>query len=130
MESKQILKTGYWLATIVAALLFAVPGAALLAKVPHFVDDMARLGYPAYFLSILGVSKLLGAATILAPRLRRLKEWAYAGMIFDAVCAAYSRAAIGDPAFPIILPIAIGAIVLVSWALRPASRKLPDPQVA
>jgi hypothetical protein len=129
MESAPILKIAYWLATIAAALLFAVPGAALLANVPHFVNDMARLGYPAYFLAILGAFKLLGAATILVPGLPRLKEWAYAGMIFDAVCAALSRAAIGDAPFAIILPIAIGALVLLSWALRPDRRKLADLQI-
>ncbi len=126
MNGERARTIGYWLTTIGAALLFAVPGAALLGQVPHFVADMARLGYPTYVLPILGVLKLLGAATILVPGLRRLKEWAYAGMMFDAIGAALSRAAIGDPAFTVILPIAIGGLVLLSWALRPESRKLPD----
>ena len=68
--------TAYWTFTILAALLFAVPGAALLLRVPHFTADMARLGYPVYFLTILGIWKLLGVIAILAPGLPRLKEWA------------------------------------------------------
>jgi uncharacterized membrane protein YphA (DoxX/SURF4 family) len=112
------------------AVLFGVPGAALLAKVPHFVDEMARLGYPAYFLTIMGVFKIAGAIVILAPRLPRLKEWAYAGMIIDAACAALSHAAIGDPPFTMVLPMAIGALAFASWWLRPDNRKLVNFSVA
>ena len=112
----------YWLATGAVALLFAVPGAALLAGVPHFTVEMARLGYPGYFLTLFGLLKIVGAVTILAPGFARLKEWAYAGMVFDALFAAYSRGAIGDPLPQIILPLLIGGLVLTSWALRPAAR--------
>ncbi len=44
---------------------------------------MAHLGYPAYFCVILGVWKVLGASAVLARRFPRLKEWAYAGTVFD-----------------------------------------------
>jgi hypothetical protein len=116
---------GYWITTVSSAALFAAPGAALLAGVPHFTEDMSHLGYPAYFLAILGTWKVLGAATILAPRLPRLKEWAYAGMIFDATSAALSRAALHDGVVKIALPLLIAAVVTASWALRPPTRRLP-----
>jgi len=96
---------------------------ALLARVPHFTEDMSHLGYPV-FLAILGVWKVLGAAIVLAPRLPRLKEWAYAGMIFDATTAAISRAALDDGVVKIAFPIVIAAIVMASWALRPPTRRL------
>jgi uncharacterized membrane protein YphA (DoxX/SURF4 family) len=114
----------YWLATGAAALLFAIPGSALLIGVPHFTVEMARLGYPSYFLVLFGLLKIVGALTILAPGFPRLKEWAYAGMMFDALFAAYSRGALGDPLPQIILPLLIGGLVLTSWALRPVTRKL------
>ncbi len=114
--------TAYWIFTVLAALLFAVPGAALLLRVPHFTKDMAGLGYPVYFLMILGTWKLLGALAILAPRLPRLKEWAYAGMIFDVTSAAISRLVMGDSIIKIIAPLFVAAIVLLSWRLRPAER--------
>jgi hypothetical protein len=97
---------------------------ALLLRVPHFTQDMAHLGYPAYFLAILGTWKILGALVILAPGLPRLKEWAYAGMAYDATSAALSRAAMGDGAVKIIAPLIITALVLISWKLRPAGRVL------
>ncbi len=114
----------YWLASVAAALLFAIPGSALLMKVAHFATEMARLGYPDYFLFLFGLLKVAGAITILLPGLARLKEWAYAGMMFDVVFAAYSRAALNDPLPQIIFPLVIGGVVLTSWALRPATRKL------
>ena len=114
----------YWLTTVPVALLFAIPGSALLYGAPHFTLEMARLGYPSYFLILFGILKILGAIVIAVPGLPRFKEWAYAGMVFDAVFAAYSRASVHDPLLQSIFPLVIGALVLASWALRPAARKL------
>lgn len=114
----------YWVFTVLTALLFAIPGAALLFRVPHFTEDMARLGYPAYFLMILGVWKLLGVIAILVPDLPRLKEWAYAGMIFDLTSAVMSRTITGGNAIKILPPLIVIAIVFLSWKLRPLGRKI------
>ena len=114
----------YWVSTALIAALFAVPGVALIARAPHFVAEMAHLGYPAYFLGILGPWKVLAAVTVLVPRLARPKEWAYAGMIFDATSAAASRAEVGDGALAVIVPLAIAGLVVVSWVLRPEGRVL------
>jgi uncharacterized membrane protein YphA (DoxX/SURF4 family) len=124
MVEEKWRRAAYWLTSGAAALLFAVPGSALVAGVAHFSSEMERLGFPAYFLLPFGVLKIIAAVTILAPRSPRLKEWAYAGMTFDVAFAAYSRAAIGDPLPQILLPLAIGALVLTSSALRPAARRL------
>jgi hypothetical protein len=112
----------YWVSTVLVAALFAVPGVALIARAPHFVSDMAHLGYPPYFLGILGPWKVLAAVIVLMPRSARIKEWAYAGMIFDATSAAASRAAVSDGAFAVIAPLVIAGLVIVSWALRPQGR--------
>lgn len=114
----------YWLFTVMAALLFAIPGAALLFRVPHFTKDMAALGYPAYFLMILGAWKLLGVLAILVPGLPRVKEWAYAGMFFDLSSAAISRAVVGSSLIKVLLPILVVVIVFLSWRLRPSGRVL------
>ena len=116
--------TAYWIFTVLAALLFAIPGAALLLRVPHFTADIARLGYPVYFVNILGVWKLLGVIAILWPGLPRLKEWAYAGMIFDLTSAVISRAVMGGDVFKILPPVFVGVTVIISWRLRPAGRAL------
>jgi hypothetical protein len=124
MVHGNVRELGYWVSTGLVALLFAVPGAALLASSPHFGSEMARLGYPHYFVAILGVLKVLGALAVAAPGLKRLKEWAYAGMMFDVLGAVLSRLAVGDAPAMLIVPLLVGALVLLSWALRPATRTL------
>jgi len=53
-----------------------------------------------------------------------LKEWAYAGFFFDLTAAAASHAFAHDRPIDVIAPLGFLALVLASWALRPASRKL------
>ena len=114
----------YWAATVFTALSFCAPGIGNLIRAPHIADDMAHLGYPPYFLAILGTWKVLGAIAVVAPRLPRLKEWAYAGMVFDLTGAAMSRAAAGDGATMVVVPLMIAGVVVASWSLRPPSRRL------
>jgi uncharacterized membrane protein YphA (DoxX/SURF4 family) len=115
---------GYWVATVLVALSFISGGVVYLMKQPVPLKGMAELGYPAYFVTILGVWKLLGGLALLAPRLPRLKEWAYAGIAFDLTGAAWSHAASGHPLGKVMVPLVILAIAAASWALRPASRRL------
>jgi hypothetical protein len=92
---------------------------------------MAHLGYPAYFATILGIWKLLGAIVVLVPGFGRVKEWAYAGMVFDLTGASASHAISGDPAGNVLTPLVILAIVVASYLLRPESRKfasVPDSE--
>jgi len=65
-------------------------------RLPPFSGTMKHLGYPAYFMTIIGVWYVLGAMAILAPRFPRIKEWAYAGMVFVYTGAVASRLAVGD----------------------------------
>jgi uncharacterized membrane protein YphA (DoxX/SURF4 family) len=123
MTSKTV---GYWLATPLVALAFVAPGIGNLVHAPQIAHDMAHLGYPSYFLTVLGAWKILGAIAITIPGFPRLKEWAYAGMMFDLTGAAISRAVSGDGLGGIVPPLAIAALTITSWALRPQSRRL-DP---
>ena len=114
----------YWVTTILTAFVFLSGGATELARPDFLMEGMTKLGYPPYFVLILGAWKVLGGIVVLTPRLPRLKEWAYAGMVFDLTGAAASHAAVGDPAGKIAAPLIIAGIVMASWALRPESRKL------
>ena len=64
------------------------------------------------------------AIAIAAPGLPRLKEWAYAGMMFDLTGAAVAHGVAGDPIAKIVTPLVLLALVAGSWALRPAGRVL------
>jgi hypothetical protein len=83
-----------------------------------------RLGYPAYFLVILGVWKLLGAVALIVPRFPLLKEWAYAGVVFNLTGALASNLVSGvtDTGTLVYLVLMMG-VTAASWALRPASRR-------
>src|SRR5713226_3574556 len=113
---------GYWVTTGLFAAAFLASGAAELASAPAAVASTLALGYPAYFLTILGVWKVLSAPALLAPRLPRLKEWAYAGIFFDLTGAAASHAISGDSPGKIATPLVLLLIAAASWALRPPSR--------
>jgi len=115
---------GYWASTGLVALAFAAGGVADLSGAPSVLAGMAHLGYPPYFAVILGSWKLLGAVAVLAPRLPRLKEWAYAGMAFDLSGAAASHAAVADGFAKVSIPLVLLGLVAASWALRPGGRKL------
>lgn len=117
-------RIAYAVTTLIAVLAFAGSGIANLLHLTHIAEDMGHLGYPSYFMTILGTWKVLGAIAISAPGLPRAKEWAYAGMIFDLTGAAASRAAASDGAMMVVVPLVIGVVVAVSWATRPASRRL------
>jgi uncharacterized membrane protein YphA (DoxX/SURF4 family) len=123
-QSSDRRPTVYWVVTVIAALLFAVPGTALIFHVPHFADEMARLGYPSYFLGLLGIFKVMAAVAIVAPGFARLKEWAYAGMMFDIIGAIVSHAAVGDAVATMVVPVVIAGVLVTSWMLRPPSRTL------
>lgn len=123
MRTKSI---AYWTTTILVAFFIGSGGAAQAARVQGAVDGVVHiLGYPAYFVTILGVWKVLGAIAILVPRFPRLKEWAYAGIFFDLTGAALSNAAVGGYGaygFHVIAPLAIAGLAVASWALRPEGR--------
>ncbi|HEX3770859.1 MAG TPA: DoxX family protein [Polyangiaceae bacterium] len=122
MRSK-LTTAGYWTTTGLVSAACILGGAVDVAHSPDTVAFLARIGYPAYFAVLIGTWKVLGGAAILAPRLPRLKEWAYAGIFFDLTGAAFSHAMSSDGAH-VPFPLVLTAILLASWALRPASRKL------
>jgi DoxX-like family len=115
---------GYWTTTTIIAIAFLSGGAAYLAGAGFALQGMLALGYPAYFVTILGAWKALGGIAILAPRSPRLKEWAYAGIAFDLSGAALSHIAVGDPAAKVVAPLVMLGIAAASWALRPPGRRL------
>ena len=73
----------YWVTTALLALELVLGGVWDVLRVPQVHVIIDRLGYPPYFLVILGIWKLLGAVAVIVPRFPRLKEWAYAGVVFD-----------------------------------------------
>ena len=116
----------YWISTIWLALGMVSTGGVQLLKQktgPGGVDMITQLGYPVYFLTILGIWKLLGVVAVLIPKFPLLKEWAYAGFFFAMSGAILSHIAYGtvNEIFPSLLLLILTA---VSWYFRPADRKI------
>jgi uncharacterized membrane protein YphA (DoxX/SURF4 family) len=115
----------YWVTTTLVVFELALGGVWDILRVPQVRGLIERLGYPQYFLVILGIWKLLGAVALVIPRFPRLKEWAYAGVLFDLTGAVASLLATGlMDAGTIAYPIVMTGIAIASWALRPPSRRL------
>jgi len=113
----------YWIATGWLALGMLSTGVVQLLKTKEEVDLMRHLGYPLYFLTILGIWKILGVIAVLLPKFPLLKEWAYAGFFFAMSGAIFSHLAMGDAAKELFGPVLLLILTAVSWYFRPASRK-------
>lgn len=103
----------YWILTSLFALFMLSSAIPDVVSSPVAVKGMHEgLGYPLYFIPFIGVAKILGIAAILIPGYPRVKEWAYAGLIFDLTGASYSIASTGQPVGGLLfmlLPLALAA---------------------
>lgn len=112
------------MATAWLALGMLSSGVVQLLKGKEEVDFITNLGYPVYFLTILGVWKILGVVALLIPRYPLLKEWAYAGFFFAMSGAAFSHLAHGDGPVEYFGSLLLLVLTAVSWYFRPADRRL------
>ena len=114
----------YWIATSWLALGMTSTGIVQIIKMKEEVDMMAHIGYPLYFLTIIGVWKILGVIAILIPKFPVLKEWAYAGIFFAMSGAVFSHLAAGDGAKEFFGPVLLIILTVVSWYFRNEDRKI------
>ena len=123
-------KIFYWASTGWIAFSFVLSGMFDVLQHPSAMEVSRALGYPAYFMVILGTWKVLGGIAIAAPGTPRLKEWAYAGIVFDLSSAVISHLVSENYSAKVIAPIVFLGLTAVSWALRPADRKLEERRSA
>ena len=124
-------KISYWIATLWLSLGMVSTGLVQITKqeavgavAPPGTWGITQLGYPVYFLTIIGVWKMLGVVALLIPKYPLLKEWAYAGFFLLMSGAVFSHLAVGSPAVELIPSLLLLALTILSWYLRPASRKI------
>jgi len=97
----------YWGSTVFVALLMGFAGVLFLFRLDGSMKVIQHLGYPGYFAPLLGLARLMGAAAILLPVPKTLREWAYAGLTFDVVVVIVSILSSGFPAPAIVQPVIV-----------------------
>lgn len=118
----------FWIVTVLLSTGMLAGGLAQLLGAQWTTDGFLHLGYPVYFMHLIGAWKVAGVITLLAPGYPRLKEWAYAGFFFVMTGAVISHLASGDGVQGIIFQSIYVIMIVVSWWLRPASRRMEFTQ--
>ena len=122
------MKTGiiiYWVVTGFLSVLMLFNAAAYLSSEPHAVEGFRTLFYPDYFRFFLGGAKVLGVIVLLLPGWKIVKEWAYAGFGVTFIGAFVSHLVCGQQT-KAIAPVVAFVLLLVSYYLRPVSRRMAE----
>ena len=122
MEKRKLI--WYWIITAILSFCIFSGGLAQALQVNGVVRGFKPLGYPTYFISLIGIWKMLGIIAILIPKFKLPKEWAYAGIFFTMTGAVISHIASNDVSVQIIAPIVLAIFTVLSWYWRPADRKI------
>jgi DoxX-like family len=109
------MKATYWITTGLLALLLLSTGFLDITRQPTMVAGVTSLGYPEYFLTLDGLAKWAAAAAILIPGLVLMKEWAYAGLTFLTLGAAWSHLASHQSPAPPLFVLALVQASCLLW---------------
>lgn len=111
------MRVSYWIVTGLMAAFITMSAIPDVLRIPEAVEIFKHLGYPEYLLPFIGIAKLLAVAAILAPGFHKLKEWAYAGLVFDLIGALYSHLSVGDPISAWLFAVIGLVLVVASYSL-------------
>lgn len=114
----------YWVSTLWLSLGMLSTGIVQLFRVQSEIEFVLDMGYPIYFLTILGLWKILGVAAVLVPKAPLLKEWAYAGFFFAMTGAVFSHITLASPIGEVFPSVLLLVLTILSWYFRPADRKI------
>lgn len=114
----------YWIVTVFLSIGMLAGGIQQMLQIGGYNEIITRLGYPLYFLSIIGTWKILGVIVIIVPGVRLIKEWAYAGFFFVMSGAFISHIAVGEPFKEAVPSLVLLLATVISWYFRPDDRKI------
>jgi uncharacterized membrane protein YphA (DoxX/SURF4 family) len=103
----------YWISTGLIAAGFLMSSVMYFSRNPELMENFKKLGFPIYFLYILGTAKFLGALAIVNPWFPKLKEWAYAGFAFVLIGAVWVHIATATPFAGALIFLALTGISYV-----------------
>jgi uncharacterized membrane protein YphA (DoxX/SURF4 family) len=128
MQASKIRVVAYWVLTGIIAFEMIAGSCWDLLNIEYVNVILKHLGYPSYLHTVIGIWKLPCGLALLAPAFPRLKEWAYAGAVFNYWGATSSHFLAGDGPDRWVGPAVLAGFTLASWALRPAARRLPSAE--
>lgn len=97
-------KTIYWIFTGLLSTLMLISVSRYLLDLETFRTNFETLGYNGRIVIPLAIAKILGVIAIVSNKIKFLKEWAYAGFLFNFLLAFEAHIALNDEHFfgPII----------------------------
>ncbi|MEI9912086.1 MAG: DoxX family protein [Bacteroidota bacterium] len=119
IEFKQLRKERiiYRTGIILLSMWFGASGILEITKNPLVWDSTIKMGYPPFFITALGIAKILGVVVLLIPnKLNWLKEWVFAAFFLDiifAVISVYSFAGISG----IVKPGIAFLLILITYIM-------------
>ncbi len=117
----------FWVITLLMSAFMLLGAFADITGNPDALALIKHLGYPAYFVPFIGTMKLAGVIAVLIPRFARVKEWAYAGLVFDTSGAVFSHLCSGDGADkwgPALLGLILVVLSYVFYTKRNKQRQI------
>lgn len=116
----------YWIFTLLVVFENTAGFLWVLLHIEYLRVMLVHLGYPQYFMNILGAWQLAAAVVLIAPGFPLIKEWAYAGVLFNYSSAVISHLSVGDGPRLWIPALMFAVFSACSWLLRPPNRRLPS----
>ncbi len=115
------LNISYWTVTGIMSAFILLGALVDISRSTDAVAFINHLGYPAYFVPFIGTMKTLGIIAVLIPGFPKIKEWAYAGLVFDTGGALFSGICVGDGLdkwAPALLALVLVALSYVLYTKR------------
>ena len=119
------IRRTYWISTGLFALAMFYAGIMDVSHSPDLLEALERLGFPPYFLTLIGMAKLVGAPLLLIQAFPRLKEWVYAGFSFDLGGAVVCHTIVGDTLEWTLPSIFCATLLIISYVSYRARGALP-----
>lgn len=86
----------YLIATVLLSANMLLSAGMYVFKNEMVVEMFTALSYPPYIIYPLAIAKILGLIAIWSNKSRMLKEWAYAGFVFELLLAVSAHINAGD----------------------------------
>ncbi len=102
---------------ILLSIWFGASGYLELSKNLLVWLPTIKMGYPPFFITTLGIAKILGVIVLLIPnKLNWLKEWVFAAFFFDIIFAVISVYSF-DGITGIIKPAIAFILILITYIM-------------